>query len=147
MNDEGQGLERSQPRGQSYVFQKHGSGRVSILIACAGVLEAQTYYDRQGTTVQGVAPIPYDYWPVGPGQHNLAPSSSTPLTIPPGARYATACSSTGTVRYTTDGLTPPTSTTGQPLFSGSCTTLSGVRVLSNFRAVSGGRVLDVEYFQ
>jgi hypothetical protein len=119
----------------------------AILIVCAGAIEAQTYYDRQGSPVQTVASIPYDYWPVSPGQHNLAPTSSTALTIPNGARYMQVCASTATVRYTTDGLTTPTSSIGQPLVAGSCVVLSGVRVVTNFRAASASGTLDIEYFR
>ena len=119
----------------------------TVLLLCVGGLEAQTYYDRQGGSVPAVASIPYDYWPLGPGQHNLTVASSTALTIPTGARYARLCASTDTVRYTTDGLTTPTASLGQPLFAGSCLELSGVKVLNNLRVVSTGAVLDVEYFQ
>ena len=91
-----------------------------MLLACAGALDAQTYTDRQGTPVQSTATIPYDYWPLGPGQHNLAPTSATTLTVPTGARFMRVCASTATVRYTTDGMTTPTSSTGEPLFAGSC---------------------------
>ena len=58
----------------------------AILILCGGALDAQTYYDRQGAIVQGIATIPFDYAPLGPGQHNFAPTNTTPLTIPTGAR-------------------------------------------------------------
>jgi hypothetical protein len=118
-----------------------------MLLACARALDAQTYTDRQGTPVQSTATIPYDYWPLGPGQHNLAPTSATALTIPNGARFMRVCASTATVRYTTDGMTTPTSSIGEPLFAGSCLELSGVRVPTNFRALSATGTLDVEFFQ
>ena len=73
---------------------------------------AQTYRDSSGTIVQGVFPLPYGYTPLSPGQHNLAITSSTALTIPTGARYATVCASTAAVKYTTDGTTTPTSSVG-----------------------------------
>ena len=119
----------------------------AVLLLCVGGLEAQTYVDRQGGSAQTVASIPYDYWPLAPGQHNLTVASSTALTVPSGARYARLCASTGTVRYTTDGVTTPTASIGEPLFAGSCVELSGVRVLSNLRFISASAVLDVEYFQ
>ncbi len=119
----------------------------AILIACAGALDAQTYLDRQGTPVQSTASIPYDYWPVGSGQHNLAPTVATALTVPASARFMRVCATTATVKYTTDGLTTPTASIGEPLFASSCLELSGVRVLSNFRAISATGTLDVEYFQ
>ena len=119
----------------------------AVLLLCVGGLEAQTYVDRQGGSVQTVASIPYDYAPLGPGQHNLTVTSSTALTLPPGARFARLCASTATVRYTTDGLTTPTASLGQPLFAGACQELSGAKVLNALRAISSGGVLDVEYFQ
>jgi len=107
----------------------------------------QTYHDSAGTVVPGVIPLPYSYTPLSPGQHNLAPISSTALTVPTGARYATVCASSATVKYTTDGTTTPTASVGQPLAAGSCVSLSGATVLTNFRAISATGILDVEYFQ
>lgn len=100
-----------------------------------------------GTAVQGVNPLPYGYMPLPPGQHNVAPTSSTALSIPQGARYATVCASAALVKYTTDGTTTPTPTIGQPLAAGTCVSLSGLAVLANFRAFSPTGTLDVEYFQ
>jgi hypothetical protein len=109
--------------------------------------QAQTYYDSNGTVVQGVYALPFGYVPLPPGQHNIAPTSSTALAIPNSARYASICASGATVRYTTDGITAPTSAIGQPLAAGSCVALSGAAVLSNFRAISATGTLDVEYFR
>ena len=108
---------------------------------------AQTYRDSGGTVVPGFVPLPYAYAPLPPGQHNIAPTSATPLTVPLGARYATICATLATVKYTTDGVTTPTTSVGQPLVAGSCVALSGATVLANFRAVSASGTLDVEYFQ
>lgn len=108
---------------------------------------AQTYSDANGTIISGIAAIPFPYTPLSPGQHNLAPTSATGLTIPPGARYATICASTAIVRYTTDGTTLPTSTVGMPLASGACVNLSGAIVLGNFRAFATNGTLDAEYFK
>ncbi|HXZ17136.1 MAG TPA: hypothetical protein VEH77_14405 [Roseiarcus sp.] len=119
----------------------------AVLLLCVGGLEAQTYLDRQGGNAQTVASIPYDYWPLAPGQHNLTVASSTALTLPTGARFARLCASTATVRYTTDGIKTPTASLGQPLFAGACVELAGARVLNNLRFISSGAVLDVEYFQ
>lgn len=94
-----------------------------------------------------VTGAPYFYTPLSPGQHGLAPTSATGLTIPSGSTYATVCASTATVRYTTDGTTVPTSSVGQPLASGSCVALSGKTVLTNFSAFSSSGTLDVEYFK
>jgi hypothetical protein len=108
---------------------------------------AQTYSDAGGTIISAVAPIPFPYIPLSPGQHNLAPTSAAGLTIPTGARYATICASTATVRYTTDGTTLPTSSVGMPLSGGACMNLSGAIVLANFRAFATSGTLDVEYFK
>ena len=115
----------------------------------AGVCEAsgQTYRDAGGSIVPGVMPLPYAYTPLPPGQHGLSPASSTALTIPAGARYATVCASAAAAKYTTDGATTPTATIGQPLPAGSCLSLSGSAVLANFRFVSASGTVDVEYFQ
>lgn len=119
-----------------------------VVFISASVCEAsgQTYRDAGGSIVPGFMPLPYAYTPLPPGQHNLPPASSTALTIPAGARYATVCASAAAAKYTTDGATTPTATIGQPLPAGSCISLSGPAVLANFRIVSSGTV-DVEYFQ
>lgn len=115
--------------------------------ACTSAAQAQTYYDRSGTAVQAYVPLPYSFVPLPPAQHDLAPTTSTALTIPAGARYATVCASNATIRYSTDGITIPTALHGQPLMSGSCLALSGPLLLANFRAASSTGTLDVEYFQ
>lgn len=94
-----------------------------------------------------VTPITYPYLPLSPGQHNVAPTSATKLTVPIGAAYATVCATTATVKYTTDGTTAPTSGVGMPLLAGSCMSLAGSLVLANFNAISSTGTLDVEYFQ
>ena len=102
------------------------------------------------TTVQAstsnVTQGPYPYIPKSPGQHNLAITSSTGLTVPAGATYATVQASGGTVKYTTDGTTTPTSSVGMTLSAGNSLALSGALVLANFRAISASGTLDVEYF-
>ena len=113
----------------------------------ARIAVGQTYYDSGGTIVSGVMPLPYTYTPLPPGQHNLAPASATSLTVPAGARIATICASAGPAKYTTDGVTIPTVSVGQPLAAGSCLSLSGPAVLANFRVVSASGTLDVEYFR
>ena len=90
---------------------------------------------------------PYGYTPLSPGQHNFTITSSTALTIPAGATYATLCASTATIKYTTDGTTTPTSSVGQPLAAGSCVGLQGATVLSNLRLISATGTPDVEYFK
>ena len=117
------------------------------LVFTAGSAFSQTYRDASGTIVPGVVPLPYAYTPLPPGQHNLAPITASALNVPSGARYATVCASGSTVRYTTDGITTPTATLGQPLLAGSCLTLSGSALLTSFRAASPLGTLDVEYFQ
>ncbi len=122
-------------------------GVVCFILAALCEANGQTYRDTGGTIVSGVVPLPYAYTPLPPGQHNLSPASSTTLTIPAGARYATVCASTASARYTTDGETTPTATIGQPLPAGSCISLSGPAVLANFRVVSTSGTVDAEYFQ
>jgi hypothetical protein len=75
-----------------------------------------------------VSPLPYQYTPLTPGQHNVAPT-------------------TATVKYTTDGTTTPTSTVGQSLPAGACVSLSGPLVIANFSAFSSTGTLDIEYFR
>lgn len=119
-------------------------------MACAFALVpawAQTYRDAAGTIIPGFVLIPFPYTPMAPGQHNIAPTSATALAAPQGARFATLCASGATVRYTTDGVTTPTASVGQPLGAGSCVSLSGPAVLSKFLAISPTGTLDVEYFQ
>ncbi len=117
------------------------------LVLAAGPALAQTYRDAGGSVVPGVVPLPYAFTPLPPGQHNLAPTVATALSVPAGARYATVCASVASVNYTTDGVTAPTATVGQPLASGSCVALSGPVVLANFRALSATGALDVEFFR
>jgi hypothetical protein len=118
---------------------------LALAFACPAF--AQTYRDLSGTVVPGVVPLPYGYTPLSPGQHNLAPTTATALSVPSGARFATVCASIATVRYTTDGTTTPTTAIGQPLLAGACVSLTGPAVLANFRAISSAGTLDVEYFQ
>jgi hypothetical protein len=94
----------------------------------------------------GFLAIPYTYTPLTPGQHNLAPTSATKLTVPAGALYATICASTAIVRYTTDGTTTPTSAIGTPIAAATCISLAGATVLTNFNSFSASGTLDVEYF-
>ena len=119
----------------------------ALALALACPAHAQTYRDIAGTQVPGMIPLPTPYAPLSPGQHNLAPTSATALTVPSGARYAAVCASGATVRYTTDGTTTPTSSIGMPLASGACVALSGPQTLANFRTFSSSGTLDVEYFQ
>ncbi len=118
-----------------------------LALALCGSGAAQQYKDTGGTTIQGVAPLPFPYAPLSPGQYDLAVTSVTALTAPTGARYAVVCAETATVRYTTDGATTPNGLVGMPLASGSCTALSGATVLANFKAYSSSGTIDVEYFQ
>jgi hypothetical protein len=127
--------------------QKSVAYVLAFVLVVVGVSQAQTYYDRMGTTINGVVPVPYPFIPLSPGQHGIAPASPTGLTIPVGTRLANVCASTSVVRYTTDGTTIPTASIGQPLLAGSCIQISGSLVLSNFRAISAAGTLDIEYFQ
>jgi hypothetical protein len=119
----------------------------AVIVFAASPALAQAYYDFAGTPVDGVMAIPYTKGPLPPGQHNVALTSATALTIPTGSRYANICASFADIRYTTDGTTTPTVGIGQPLAAGACITLSGPQVLQNFRATSASGTLDVEYFR
>lgn len=115
---------------------------IPILIGASGALAVNAAF-----MTNPVTPLVYPYTPLSPGQHNLAPTTSTALTIPIGAAYATVCASTATVKYTTDGTTTPTSSVGQPLTAGTCVALNGAIVLAKFKAISASGTLDIEYFQ
>ncbi len=118
-----------------------------LALALAYPCRAQDYHDWAGTRVPGFVPLPYGYTPLTPGQHNLAITTATGLTISVGARYATVCAATASAKYTTDGTTTPTSSVGMPLAPGSCVALSGPAVIANFTAISSTGTLDVEYFK
>jgi len=120
---------------------------LALFLAKGDPAAAQNYHDTGGTLVPGVIPLPTPYAPLSPGQHNLALTTATALTVPTGARYATVCASGAAVKYTTDGTTTPTSSVGMPLAAGACVALSGPQGLANFRAISASGTLDVEYFQ
>ena len=92
---------------------------------------------------------PYPFTPLTPGQHNLAITTATALTVPTGATYATICASGANVNYTTDGTTTPTASVGQPLLLGQCEAFSGATVLANFKAIqqSATATLNIEYFK
>jgi hypothetical protein len=83
------------------IFQR-AAAALALVCLCAPALP-QTYHDSAGTIVPGVIPLPFSYTPLSPGQHNLAATSSTALSAPIGARYATvlanfrAISATGTL--------------------------------------------------
>lgn len=85
-----------------------------------------------------------------PGQHNVAITTSTALTIPTGATGANVCAKgTGSANFTLDGTTTPTATVGTALLAGLCVPLGGTMV-ANFLAInsSGSTItLDVEYFK
>jgi hypothetical protein len=126
-----------------------------IAVLAASNASAQAYYDYAGTPTPGEVAIPYPNVPAPPGQHNVDLTSPTGLTVPllprvgqtnATARYANICVSSAT-RYTTDGVTTPTASVGQPLAAGTCITLAGPQVLKNFLAISPGGTLDVEYFE
>ncbi len=122
-------------------------GAALALALLAGPALGQSYQGPRGRQVPPSMPLPYPYTPLAPGQHNLAPTSVTALTVPAGATYATVCASTATARYTTDGITAPTASVGMPLAAGACVALSGAAVLASFRFLSATGAVDVEYFQ
>jgi hypothetical protein len=112
------------------------AGVLAVLLAASGANAAGT-----------VIPLPYPYAPIpGSSQHNLAPTSSTALTVPNGALYATVQAAGASVRYTTDG-TVPTASVGMTLGAGVILTLSGYPIMTTVRFISATGTLDVEYFQ
>ena len=94
----------------------------------------------------GVA-TPFGFTPLALGQHNLTPTSATPLSVPANALYAVVCAASASVRYTTDGATTPTASLGMTLAAGACVFLSGAKVLANFSAISASGTLDAEFFR
>jgi hypothetical protein len=90
---------------------------------------------------------PYPFTPLTPGQHALAITSATGLTVPTGATRAQVCATTAVVKFTTDGTTTPTSSVGQPLQPATCINIDGPLPLANFKAISATGTLDVEYFK
>jgi hypothetical protein len=87
--------------------------------------------------------------PLGPGQYGVSPISATALTIPSGALYAVIQAYGGNcLRYTTDGLTTPTTSVGMWLEAQSLT-LVGPQMIANFRiiAASSGATFSAEYFK
>ena len=117
----------------------------STLPALTSGQQSAVQLDAAGRQIVTVAP--YAYAPLTPGQHNVAITTATLLTVPSGSTYATVCASTANVKYTTDGTTTPTSTIGMTLATGACVTLSGATVVANFKAISATGTLDSEYFK
>ncbi len=87
------------------------------------------------------------YVPVAGAQHALSVATLKALTVPTGANYAVVCASGATVYTSTDPTFTPTTSSGQPLASGSCVSLVGAAEIANFRAIGTGATLDVEYHQ
>jgi len=85
--------------------------------------------------------------PLSPEQHNVSLVSSTALNVPAGATYAVVCAAVQNVRFTWDGSTTPTASVGFILPSGSCVSLGGAVIISQFRAIAAvaGGVIDVGY--
>ena len=105
-----------------------------------------TVTDASGTIIAEVAAGPYPFTPKSPGQHGLAITSATSLTVPAGATYAVVQASGGSVKYTTDGTTAPTSSIGMTLAAGAAVALAGAAAIANFKAISPTATLDVEYY-
>lgn len=97
----------------------------------------------------GSSTPPYGFTPLTAGQHNLAITTSTALTVPATATFAEVCARGNNVNFTTDGTTTPTSSVGMPLAIGQCQFFSGATVLANFRAIQAAATatLDAEYFK
>jgi hypothetical protein len=90
---------------------------------------------------------PYAYTNLTPSQNGLTVASSTALTVPAGATYAVVCVEAQNVRWTWDGTTTPTSTVGNLILAGQCTSFSGASILAALRFIqtASSATLDVEY--
>lgn len=98
---------------------------------------------------QVVAPGPYAYTPLSGSQYGLTIDTAKTLTVPSGATYAALDLEGAAARFTMDGLTTPTTSSGRNLASGSAVGLIGPTALANFKiigVVSGGKI-NVEYFK
>ena len=107
--------------------------------AFAGIVEP---VGSDAVTPQGPYPTPM----IGTAQHNLAITTSTGLTVPQGAVYATVQAATATVKYTTDGTTP-TASVGMTLVAGNSLGVPGQTLMKAIRFISSSGTLDVEYFK
>lgn len=107
--------------------------------AFAGIVEP---VGSDARTPAGPYPTPM----AGTAQHNLAITSSTGLTVPQGAVYATVQAATATVKYTTDGTTP-TSSVGMTLAVGAGLGIPGQTLMTSIRFISATGTLDVEFFK
>jgi hypothetical protein len=116
---------------------------VAVLLAppaaFAGIVEP---VGSDARTPAGPYPTPL----AGTAQHNLAITSSTGLTVPSGAVYATVQALTATVKYTTDGTTP-TSSVGMTLAAGNSLGVPGQTLMTGIRFISATGTLDIEYFK
>lgn len=94
------------------------------------------------------AGTPYHMLPAGAGVHGQALTSVFSFTLPAGTHFATIQASVATVKYTTDGVTTPSSTVGMLLPVGGAPLILAGRALKNFQAiqVSSGALLDAEFF-
>jgi hypothetical protein len=132
------------------IIARRLAAAAALLVAASAAALAGDYEDKNQQTVPGVAAIPFPMRPVPFGQHNLAPTVATGLTIPSGARCAALCVSGSTgayIRYRTDGVAPTTGV-GMPMPIGACMYLSGLTAMAAFKAIAvSGATLDVEYFQ
>lgn len=114
---------------------------VSLLFG-SPALAASINVGSDGVTSSGPYPTPM----TARSQHNLAVTTATSLTVPPGSVYATVQAAGAAVKYTTDGTTP-TSSVGMTLAPGASLGIAGPKLLAAFQAISATGTLDVEYFQ
>ena len=94
-----------------------------------------------------VVSAPYQYTPVGAGQHNLVLTTVQSLSIPSGALYAWVTISGAVARYTSDGTTTPTGSIGMPIAVGVPTRFEGPAYLAGLKFIGAGATLDIEYFK
>lgn len=90
---------------------------------------------------------PYNFTPVTGSQFALTCATATSLTVPGTAAQCQVTVEGADVRYTYDGVTTPTATTGFLAMAGALLNFSGATLLSNlkFIAVGGSPTLNVQY--
>lgn len=125
----------------------NGQSTVGVVEMCLNNLGEAVPVSSGTCATPPLSVQPYSFTPLTPDQHNLAITTSTALTIPTGALFASVCAKGNSVNYTFDGTTTPTVSIGNPLAQGQCIFLSGPTVLAKFRAIqqAATATLDVAY--
>lgn len=81
----------------------------------------------------------------GQGQYGVSISSVAGLNAPTNAAAAEICVEGAAARYTSDGLTTPTSTVGIPVPAGTC--FQYAAQMTSFRIIGAGATMDLEFFK